>query len=1121
MLTVLLASCSTKQNTSRSRFWQSFVTRYNVYYNGKVAYDEGLDAVMEGNKDNFTEIIPFFAVGNEGTRGQGRGNLETAIMKSEKAIALHSIKVKPQIDPSKDRTPAMRAFLSKKEYNPFLKNCWLLMGKAQFYEGDFLNAASTFSYITRLYSTEPDVLQEARIWLARCYSNENWFYDAEDVLDKTLRDSIPRKLRADLAATQADLLVRQGRYADALPHLQAALKKAGGKLQKARIYYLMAQLEQQLGHHAEAYKYLSRVRRLNPPYRMALNAQVMQTQVLPKAGLAKREIARLRRMARSDKNTAYVEQIYGAIGNLYLHDGDTLHAIQAYEQGRTKGGNTTIERGIMLLRLADIYWDKGKYGDAQQCYTEALSLIDRKQVDYDEISRRSAVLDRLVPFTSTIELQDSLLALSEMSEADRNAAIDRTIAALVKQEKEEERARRKAEMGENTGYDTMTPRQSMPTHQVRRTGEVSWYFYDPQLVQQGKQDFKQMWGTRRNEDDWRRSNKTVVRMDDDAGIDYAAEDSITALNDSLRAADSGKKGKDEILPENDPHNRAYYMLEIPFSSDAKQSAHQLIEESLYEAGCIEKDQLEDFPLAQRTLERLIKDYPESTKRADALYQLYLLHARQGNHAKAESMKRQMASEFPDHVFTKRINDPDFLLLGRHGKAMEDSLYVATYEAYKARRNDEVARNFAQSTDRFPTGLNRPKFILVHALSRIGTAENKEIVDELTQLVKTYPKHEVSEMAGMIVNGLRDGRKVGSGTYDVSSLWERRSDAGAAALAGQQNEPQLLADRNVPYVFLAAYPQGDVVDNQLLYDFAHFNFTEFFVRHFEIEKVVGIQAADKAGATDSVASTAAAPTEAPKGLVRPQMVQFRIHGFRSFDEAHAYAQRVYADSALSRQLAHTRTFLISEPNLLLLGTRFSFADYQSFYDRHLMPIQPYAIRSLDDNIAPSAQTYEPQTQPIYPREVKLSRTDSLMLAVADSLLRAAQADTLAVPNEPDMDEPEEELYPIDEPVVRKEAPVEELPADSDTQNPLLPQKQEDTVPDEPATPQKPAAPEETYPEDDEKPEPAKPSEPETVPDEPAPAPETKPATPKAPETEGDEPEDYPDDEEGDDGEWYPE
>ena len=114
---LVIVSCSTKNNTSQSRWWHSFNAKYNTYYNGAQAY---IDASLEkenGNKDNFTEIIPLYTVGNKSSKDLGKGNYERAIEKAEKAIARHSIKKKPEWNKSRRKTEKDIEWLNRKEYN--------------------------------------------------------------------------------------------------------------------------------------------------------------------------------------------------------------------------------------------------------------------------------------------------------------------------------------------------------------------------------------------------------------------------------------------------------------------------------------------------------------------------------------------------------------------------------------------------------------------------------------------------------------------------------------------------------------------------------------------------------------------------------------------------------------------------------------------------------------------------------------------------------------------------------------------------------------------------------------------------------------------------------------------
>ena len=380
-----------------------------------------------------------------------------------------------------------------------------MMGRAQFMKGDFFEAAATFSYITRLYAAEPAVASEARQWLARCYTQAKWYYDAEDALKRVRRDSVTRQTLREADATQADLLLRQERFADALPYLKRAAHYAKGSYRKARLYYLLGQVNQHLGHTQEAYAALQKCIRKSPPFELAFNARILQTEVLAQQGTqSKSMINKLRRMARSETNKEYLDQVYYAMGNIYLAQRDTTAAIAAYEQGRSKSKRNGIEKGVLLLRLGELYWDRQQFDKAQPCYTEAIGLIDKERTDYEDITRRSKVLDKLVPYTSAVHLQDSLQTLARMSEADRNAAIDRVIEALKKKEAEERKAKRdsaaQARADENAQNTDGSNTNSTTHTTTQNNNNKAWYFYNPMQVAQGKQDFAKRWGKRKNED---------------------------------------------------------------------------------------------------------------------------------------------------------------------------------------------------------------------------------------------------------------------------------------------------------------------------------------------------------------------------------------------------------------------------------------------------------------------------------------------------------------------------------------------------------------------------------------------------------------------------------------------
>ena len=166
LVALALSACSTKKNTPVSRQWQAFNTRYNVYFNGKTHFDEQLKAMEAGYQDDYTRtmlIHPAEARADQ-KRPQPTGDFNRTIEKIQKSIQLHSIKKKPR---KKGSSAKEKAFRARDEFNPFLHNSWLTMGKAQYYNGDFSGAAATFFYITKHFKWLPDVITEARLWMAQ------------------------------------------------------------------------------------------------------------------------------------------------------------------------------------------------------------------------------------------------------------------------------------------------------------------------------------------------------------------------------------------------------------------------------------------------------------------------------------------------------------------------------------------------------------------------------------------------------------------------------------------------------------------------------------------------------------------------------------------------------------------------------------------------------------------------------------------------------------------------------------------------------------------------------------------------------------------------------------------
>jgi tetratricopeptide (TPR) repeat protein len=926
--------CSTQKNTSASRWWHSFNARYNTYYNGSLAY---IDASLEkenGNKDNFTEMLPLYTVGNKASRELGKGNFDRAIEKCQKAIKLHSIKKRPEWNKSRKKNAKDIEWLNRREYNPFLWKAWLLMGRSQFMKGSFDEAASTFAYMSRLYATQPAIYGKARAWLARCYVEQDWLYDAEDVITKIKRDSLNWRAQKDWDYTYADYYIRTGRYQEAIPYLRKVIKHEGRRKQRAREWYLMGQLQTAVGNRQAAYKAYRSVIRQQPPYELEFNARIAMTEVMA-TGKWKQMVGRLKRMARNDNNKEYLDQVYYAIGNIYMNQKDTVQAIAAYEKGNAKSTRNGIEKGVLLLTLGDIYWAKEDFSNARRCYGEAIGLLDKDRKDYKQLSDRSKILDELVPHTDAVHLQDSLQALAKMSEKDRNAAIDRVIEALKKKEKEERDAQAEAEaqrvQAQNGGSANADQRNNI-TNNTQQKKDAIWYFYNPMAVSQGKATFQKLWGKRENVDDWQRVNKTVVAQAQ--GVEEMTDEMRDSLANVAQMEDSLANVADSA--QNDPHKREYYLAQIPFTEEQVEASNLLIMDGLYNAGVIFKDKLDNLVLSEKELRRLADDYPTYEHMDNAYYHLFLLYSRMHQPQTAASYLEKLKSGFPDSEWTTLLSDPHFVENSRYGVHLEDSLYAATYDAFKADKFMEVKNNVQISATRFPLGANRDKFIFFDGMAKLNSGDAKGCVDDMKTVVDKYPKSEVSTLAGMIVNGVNAGRKLHGGKFDISDVWERRAEV--MSDSDSIKTRKFTAERNVDFSFIIAYQTDSINENQLLFELAKYNFSNFLVRNFEIAR------------------------EEVEGLER--MV---ISGFKSYDEALQYARQLYSNNNILRLTRKARAIIISDSNKELLGTQYSYNDYDKFYEKHFVPLRISTMRLLSE---PETIEYEKEPESEKQEENKL-------------------------------------------------------------------------------------------------------------------------------------------------------
>ena len=839
-MVVMLAACSNKTNTARSRFWQSFTTKYNVYFHGKENYDEQLKTMLDSYEDDYSQHLymhPAEARSNPKAPQPG-GSFDRTIEKMEKAITLHSIKKKPKRKSGKGRDPKYQEWLARDEYNPHLHNAWYLLAKSQYMKGDFLDAAATFRYIARHFTWKKDLVQECQVREALCYCALGWTAEADNVLSHIHMDEITNKSVISLAnAAFADYYIKAQDPESAIPYLAKAVKGKGFKgNEKVRMSFLLGQLYEDIGDKHNAYlAYKQAGSSSGSTYRTKFNARIKQSAVYEGANIAS-EVKALKRMTRYDRNKEYLDQIYYAIGNLYLSHGDTIHAIENYKLAAEQSTRNGVDKAISQLTLGGIYFARRQYDMAQPCYAEAIPLINEDYPNYKMLKKRSDVLDELAVYSQNVILQDSLLELAAMTPEEQKAVIAKIIEELKKKEKEEaEAAAREEYMAQqNAKGDAIQDKGNAPSTYTMNT-DNSWYFYNTATKNAGKTQFQKLWGSRKLEDNWRRRNKTTFSFDDEE-----ADSALMALADSVIIDENGDTVKvdvEALKRAEDPHFEEYYLKQIPKTEEEIQQAHEIIQEGLYNMGTILKDKMEDYNAAAFEYNQLLENYPDNTYRLDVYYSMYMMFMRNGQVDDAQPYRDSILTLFPESKYGLAMKDPNYLENLKNMNRDQERMYEEAYAKYLANNHNGVHESYAEMMRKYPLSKIMPKFMWIDALSYLTEKNHDKFKETIKDMLQRYPQTDITPVASDIVRQLNQGRRLeGGGSNIRGMLWTTRLSNDTTPQALERTFTPFAEDNDKPQVFILLYPIDSVNSNMLLYEVARHNFNSFQVKDYDIEQM---------------------------------------------------------------------------------------------------------------------------------------------------------------------------------------------------------------------------------------------------------------------------------------------
>lgn len=840
--------------------------------------------LYNGQPDKYDRLLPIFKYGDVNQAKAVFPDLDEAIKKASIAISRHSINVKGKHDNK------------VAERNKWIDDCYLLIGQCQFYKHEYWTAIETFQFMSSEYK-ESDIRPEALLWLTKSYLELGKTVDAEYLLDYLKNDKkFPEDLRGHYNAVVAQFHLQKNDIPRAITALQKASATAKKKDDRSRYTFILGQLYQKTDSLQMAYKAFEKVIKLNPPYEMAFQARINRARSFDtstgSSDLVRRE---LNKMLKDEKNKEFRDQIYFALAGVERQENNEPGAIDYLNQALRTPSTNTAQKAMSYLELADIYLKKPQYIPAAAYYDSTLVNLTQDHPDFLDIQATRNSLDRLVRNLKIIILEDSLQQLAGLSAGEREALVDSVIGFenSEKQRLEAEKAAQQNLEEQQVLQERDLQNQPRNLNAPGTATQGAWYFYNLSAISFGTNEFTKRWGTRKLEDNWRRSEKEIVLelASEDPGID-SLSNKQTAMSDSI-----AKLG--------DKQRREAYLAMIPDSPEKIKESNTRITEAYYNVGVIYKEQLNNLPASNATFETMNQRFPQNKYMLPSYYNMYRSYTVLKDEPKANYYKDYLVTNHPESDFTKLILNPDFYKdLQRKSEVLE-VFYENTYRAFQRGQYELVIERKATADEMFPPNKLTPKFALLKAMAVGRTRSLSEFELALEDVVRNYPKDTVSVRAKQMLDFIKGG-----------VVSEAPRDTGQDAARAAQMEEQIAASSVTfsfspenPQHFLIIYKKGSLNLQDITGRLTSFNFKMFEDQGLQVKS----------------------------GNIDLNYFYIVVNTFADKDAAMLYYETAIAEPGLLTNLdpADVQFYVISQENLAQLAQSRNFQAYSTFFRKNYL------------------------------------------------------------------------------------------------------------------------------------------------------------------------------------------
>lgn len=702
---VLLAACSRKKNTFLNRNSHAVFAEYNALYNGGLAFEKGKEELTLNYRDNFWEILPVERLDLEEKYelpGETEDpNFNRSEEKAVKAIQKHSI------------------YIDGKEYNPQIDEAYMLLGKSRYYDARFIPAIDAFNFILDKYPTSNNI-NNAKVWKAKTNIRLKNEEVALEILEKMMEEEeLEDEVLADASAMMAQAYINLDSIPEALPYMKKASEYVKDNELKGRYAYIKGQLYNALGQKDSANLAFDEVIDLNrkSPRVYMINAYIAKAKNFDydkEDRIAFLEL--LEELEENRENRPFLDKIYNQIGEYYRNSDSIDTSIDYYNKSIKAFKDDLVLQSVNYQTLAEINFDRAEYKNAGAYYDSTLNNLTENTREWRRIKKKRENLDDVIKYEDIAILNDSILRIANMSESQQITFFNEYTQKLKADAIKDSIASVKNEksVANNEFYKKGAKEENKPGGK--------FYFYNSATVAYGKQEFKKVWGDRKNEDNWRLSSKRSSNINNDLDNEVAS----VAISDDKR------------------FNPETYLATIPKDEKVIDSLTKERNFAYYQLGLIYKEKFKEYELASNRLEKLLTYNPEERLVLPAKYNLYKIYGQLNNEAMASQYKNDILNNHSDSRYAEILRNPNTQL------ATDESSPEFKYKAlYKEFENSNY-QYVIDTSDEYITIYNGddiiPKLELLKATA-IGRQDGFEAYKKALNYVSlNYPNADEGKQA---------------------------------------------------------------------------------------------------------------------------------------------------------------------------------------------------------------------------------------------------------------------------------------------------------------------------------------------------------------------------------------